>query len=97
MKEKDVDKLLESIIAAGETRRTQKKSSRQFEFSPIDVRAIRGNIGLSQIDFSQLVCISVKTLRNWEQGRRSPQGPALALLTILKNDPKHAILALHRK
>lgn len=97
MKEKNVDKFLESIAETEKMHRTERKLSRELALSPIEVRAIRGNSGLSQIDFSNLVCISVKTLRNWEQGRRSPQGPALALLTILKNDPKHAILALHRK
>jgi putative transcriptional regulator len=34
-------------------------------------------------------------LQNWEQGRRTPQGPALALLKIFKNDPEHTVHALY--
>jgi putative transcriptional regulator len=89
------NELLESVREGGKIRRKDKAASRTFEFSDIDVREIREKIGLSQNEFSILIRVSVKTLQNWEQGRRKPMGPALALLTILKNDPKHAIKALH--
>jgi putative transcriptional regulator len=39
--------------------------------------------------------VSVKTLRNWEQGVRAPGGAAAALLTAIKNDPRHVIAALN--
>jgi DNA-binding transcriptional regulator YiaG len=45
-----------------------------------DIAALRQFIGLSQADFARAMEISVHTLRNWEQGRRKPDGPALALL-----------------
>lgn len=89
------NELLKSVREAGKIRHNETHASRTFDYSNLDVRAVRENIGLSQSEFSMLIRVSVKTLQNWEQGRRKPMGPALALLTILKNDPKHAIKALH--
>ncbi len=52
-----------------------------------DIAALRRFIGLSQADFARAMEISVHTLRNWEQGRRKPDGPALALLKIAARHP----------
>jgi putative transcriptional regulator len=60
----------------------------------IDVRAIRALTGLSQAKFAELLAIEVSTLRNWEQGRRDPTGPARALLRAIRNDPVAVIRAL---
>ena len=59
----------------------------QFE-SGADVAALRRFVGLSQIQFAAAVGISVHTLRNWEQNRRRPEGPALALLRIAARHPR---------
>jgi DNA-binding transcriptional regulator YiaG len=53
-----------------------------------DVAALRRFIGLSQEDFALALCISVATLRNWEQGRRHPEGPAIALLRMAARHPR---------
>ena len=53
-----------------------------------DVAALRRFIGLSQDMFARALGISVHTLRNWEQDRRSPEGPALALLRIAARHPR---------
>jgi putative transcriptional regulator len=53
-----------------------------------DVVALRRFVGLSQAQFARALGISVHTLRNWEQGRRSPEGPALALLRIAARHPR---------
>ena len=53
-----------------------------------DVAALRNFIGLTQAEFAQAIEISVHTLRNWEQGRRKPEGPALALLRIAARHPR---------
>ena len=53
-----------------------------------DVAALRNFIGLTQTEFAQAIEISVHTLRNWEQGRRKPEGPALALLRIAARHPR---------
>jgi len=52
------------------------------------VAAIREGTGLSQSRFAALLGVSVRTLQDWEQGRRSPSGAARTLLLIAKNDPK---------
>ena len=53
-----------------------------------DIVALRRFVGLTQDRFAQALGISVHTLRNWEQGRRSPEGPALALLRIAARHPR---------
>ncbi len=53
-----------------------------------DIVLLRRFVGLSQQRFSKALGISVHTLRNWEQGRRRPEGPALALLRIAARHPK---------
>ncbi|MEL7449016.1 MAG: helix-turn-helix domain-containing protein [Pseudomonadota bacterium] len=53
-----------------------------------DVAALRRFVGLSQVQFARALEISVHTLRNWEQDRRKPDGPALALLKIAARHPR---------
>lgn len=53
-----------------------------------DVAALRRFVGLTQEQFAEALGISVHTLRNWEQGRRHPEGPALALLRIAARHPR---------
>jgi putative transcriptional regulator len=53
----------------------------------IDVRAVRRVVGLIQEQFARRIGVSVATLRNWEQGRRVPEGPARVLLAMLKKRP----------
>jgi putative transcriptional regulator len=62
----------------------------------IAVHSIRAATGLSQAKFAELLGIQVSTLRNWEQGRREPTGPARALLRAIRNDPVGVIDALSR-
>jgi putative transcriptional regulator len=61
-----------------------------------DVRSVRRLTGLSQAKFAELLGIELSTLRNWEQGRREPTGPAQALLRAIRNDPVAVIRALTR-
>lgn len=53
-----------------------------------DPREIRARAGMTQEEFAAALCISVKTLRNWEQGRRDPSGPAMRLLQIAEKHPE---------
>jgi len=53
-----------------------------------DVAALRRFVGLTQLQFARAMGISVHTLRNWEQGRRRPDGPAVALLRIAARHPR---------
>ena len=89
------NQLVKSIKQAGKIHRGEAKPSREFRVGEIDVKSVREQTGLSQNKFALTIGVSVRTLQNWEQGHRQPQGPALALLTIFKNDPESAIKALH--
>ena len=61
------------------------------QFEPIDVKAIREKTGMSQQRFCATFGISLGTLRHWEQGLRSPRGPARVLLKVVDSDPKAVI------
>ena len=52
------------------------------------VTAAREQVGLSQSEFARLLGVSVRTLQEWEQGRRTPSGPARTLLAIAYQNPK---------
>lgn len=54
----------------------------------VDVAAIRTKAHLSQEAFARRIGVAVGTLRNWEQGRRAPEGPARVLLALLDRNPK---------
>ena len=60
----------------------------------VDVRSVRAKLGMSQQRFAERFGISTATLRNWEQGRRQPEGPARVLLTIIDREPKAVRRAL---
>ena len=60
---------------------------RQIE-SRRDVASLRRLVGLSEAQFAQAMGISVHTLRNWEQGRRRPEGPAIGLLRMAARHPR---------
>ena len=53
-----------------------------------DVAETRARVGLSQSEFARLLGVSIRTLQEWEQGRRVPSGPARMLLTIAYKNPK---------
>lgn len=56
-----------------------------------DVPEIRKTLGLSQPEFARFMGVSVATLRNWEQERREPQGPARSLLLVARKQPEAVI------
>jgi putative transcriptional regulator len=60
----------------------------------IDVRAIRGRLGLTQQQFAVRFGFSVNTLRHWEQGRRVPEGPTRAYLLVIDREPQAVQKAL---
>lgn len=59
-----------------------------------DVKAIRASLGMSQSEFALAFWISLNNIRNWEQGVRSPQGPARAYLTVIQHDADSVLDAL---
>jgi len=91
----DFQLLCESIRQAGEIRRGQRKPSRTFHVEDPDPKAIRERLGLSQSRFAAIIGVSVRTLQNWEQGRREPEGSAKALLRVVDREPQAVLRALH--
>lgn len=61
--------------------------------SPQDIRQIRDKLAVSQAVFSDLLNVSLSTVRAWEQGQRTPDGPSLRLLELADRNP-HALLEL---
>jgi len=57
-------------------------------------RRVRKRLGLTQLEFSNRIDVSLDTIRNWEQGKRCPTGAAKALLKVLDKSPESALLAL---
>jgi putative transcriptional regulator len=96
MKAAALEELLTSVRQAGEIRRGRRKPARATTFKPADVKALRSHLGQSQVEFALMIGVSVATLRNWEQGRRTPDGPALALLRVTARNPEAVVEALHR-
>lgn len=94
MKRKDFENLVASIREAGSIRRGETKANRMTEFAPMSVKTIRQQLGKSQSEFAQMIGVSVATLRNWEQGRRRPDGPARALLKVASINPEIVAAAL---
>jgi putative transcriptional regulator len=87
--------LVQSLKEAKAISKGEASASRRFVLEPTDVKAVREQTGLSQGDFAKLMRVSVKTLQNWEQHRRTPSGPAAALLKIVSVAPKLALKSLH--
>lgn len=87
-----IKKGLEEAIA---WERGAKTGARVRTYSAIDVAKIRKKTKMTQKEFSESFYIPLPTLRQWEQGKRVPQGPAQALLKIIDKDAKAALAALH--
>ena len=91
------EQLLESVkehnaIAAGRLRAGRVRTIKPP--SPVAVRKVRARTGLSQSQFASLIEVPAATVKNWEQGRRAPRGPARALLKVLRVDPAGVMRAL---
>jgi len=96
MKATDFDNLVASVKQAGRIRRGLLRPSRVTILDAADVRSIRDQLDLTQEEFALMIGVSVATLRNWEQGRRTPDGPAQALLRVAAANPKAVVAALSR-
>lgn len=87
MKKGDFEKLAASLREGTDILRGAKEPSRRFVVGKQEVRRIREDLSVSQGDFASLMGVSVDTVQNWEQGRRTPTGPARVLLTIVQHQP----------
>ncbi|MCA6220810.1 helix-turn-helix domain-containing protein [Photorhabdus antumapuensis] len=94
MDSKLFSRLTESMTQMNEIINGERVASRETHVEAVKVKNIRQATGLSQTGFAKLISVNVGTLRNWEQGRREPTGPAKALLKAIEKDPVHVLKAL---
>ena len=94
MKKRLFEELLESVKQANEIVRGERAPSREFYVDAAMIKQLRKTTKLSQAKFAALLRVEVSTLRNWEQGRREPTGPAKALIYAIRKDPTHVLKAL---
>jgi putative transcriptional regulator len=87
MKDQLFNELVASVREGGAILRGEAKPSRAFVVDGPNIKRLRLNYRLSQGQFAALLGISVATLRNWEQGRRLPDGPARVLLQVAAKHP----------
>jgi putative transcriptional regulator len=90
---KSIDAALQEVLDHVQGKITLE--SRKVDVPRPEVRAIRQQYDLSQQDFSRLFGISVRTLQQWEQGRRFPQGPAKVLLNVIAKNPQAVWDVIH--
>ena len=65
-----------------------KVGTHQVKLRDVDVRALRARLGMSQEVFAGRYGLDIATVRNWEQGRTTPEGPAATLLQLIDSDPE---------
>ena len=82
------------LIAQG---KAEEGSYRLHVPTQVDVRKICQMLNLSQAEFSNRFGVMLTTLRDWEQGRRKPEGPARVLMLVIQNDPEAVTRALSPK
>ena len=84
----DIPELTDDQLARAIPSRLRKRLMQGRFDSGEDIAALRTFVGMTQAEFAKAIGISVHTLRNWEQGRRKPEGPAVALLRIAARHPR---------
>lgn len=85
---RNFERLITSVKEAKEIKDGKREPSRKFFMQEPNPKEIRVKLSLTQEKFAALMNISVHTLRNWEQGRRHPEGPARVLLNVVNNHPE---------
>jgi putative transcriptional regulator len=95
MKKENFSNLVASIEEAGEIKAGRKRPSRKYEVTPPDIKMVREKLQVTQREFATMIGVSTRTLQNWKQGRRKPEGPANALLKVASKNPKAVLEALH--
>ncbi|HWM23694.1 MAG TPA: helix-turn-helix domain-containing protein [Chthoniobacterales bacterium] len=95
MKDELFQELAASLKEGGAILRGKKKATRKTTLPWLEARVVREKLGLSQSQFAALIGISPRTLQNWEQGHRCPEGTARALLRIAERNAKAVLEALH--
>lgn len=90
------DGRLVEILADGSERAIAADVSPAGEDQAAYAKRVRAATHLTQADFAARLGVPVETVRNWEQGKREPRGPARALLKLIEHAPEFAFAALAR-
>ncbi len=96
MKDELFNELLKSVQEGAGILNGKTTPERAFKVTPHSIKETRQKYNLTQEEFAQLLDVSPRTLQNWEQGRREPQGPAMVLLKVAAVHPE-AILDTVKK
>ena len=93
------EELIESMQEALAYMRGEKTKVRvtKGDTPAIEIKRIRGKVGLSQDSFASALGISVSGLRKWEQGQRQPRGAALTLLKVMDKEPEAVVRAIRSR
>lgn len=87
---------LEDALAFSQGKRGQRRVHRVAVPRRVDVRAIRTRLAMTQDRFASTFGFTLHAVRNWEQGKRTPQGAARVLLTVIAREPAAVVRALQR-
>lgn len=96
MKDEPFEELVASLKKGGAILRGEVPANRENELHWPAAVGVRKKLALTQAQFAALIGISLRTLQNWEQGHRQPEGTARALLRVAEMHPEAALDALHR-
>lgn len=93
MKDSLFNELMDSVEQMDEIVKGERQPSRENFVAATRLKEIRQRVKLSQPKFANLIGVEVATLRNWEQGRREPTGPARVLIRAIEKDPENVLKA----
>lgn len=85
--DKEIEQFQNDLLASVR----QMKTGKVARVTAVEVSAateVRNRVGMSQSEFAKLLGVSVRTLQDWEQGRREPSGAAKTLLRIASQNPE---------
>jgi len=91
---KAFDSIKQGLQEAIAHARGENEAVRIYRPQSVDVKALRARVAMTQEQFAARFGFSVATLRHWERGDRSPQGPALVLLNVIEKNPAAVLSAL---
>ena len=89
MSDEMFSELIQSIKEAGLIEKGELPPARVSVIGALDIAAIRNKTHKTQEEFATMLNINIGTLRNWEQGRRKPDGAALSLLKVVSANPQY--------
>ncbi|OED44673.1 transcriptional regulator [Endozoicomonas sp. (ex Bugula neritina AB1)] len=88
------DDIMQGLDEAVAFSKGETSSAVVHEITPMDVKSIRNQLAMTQEEFAQAVGVKLPTLRHWERGDRTPNGPARVLLNLLSREPKQIVQML---